>query len=66
MSLFTSGRFYYSCKLLVKYRGCDIHCKTIYEPERTQGERFNRNDFAKSKDFLILRLKSQAPYLEQR
>lgn len=65
MSLFTPGRFY-SCKLSVKDRGCDISCKALYEPERPQGEKLNRKDFAKSQDFLILRLKSQAPQLEQR
>lgn len=66
MSLFAPGRLYYSCKLLVKDRNCDINFKTFYEPERTKGECFNRNDFVKSQNFLILRLKRQAPYLEQR
>ena len=38
MSLFTPGRFYYSCKQFVKYRGSDIHCKIISEPESPQEE----------------------------
>lgn len=48
MSLFTPGRFYYSCKLLVKDRGCYTLWETIYEPERPQGKEFSRNNFVKS------------------
>ena len=43
-----------------------IYIAKLFMSQKDLKERFNRNDFAKSKGFLILRFKSQAPHPKQR